>query len=165
MTLLQRLAARPKLVGLALVLLAVGAAAAYPYLAPKASTQVDQAAMMGAMSLAAGMWRDGEVGHHASGTVAIVEGPGGFSLRFEGYDATAGPDVYFFLTAKDQPRTTADVEGGLRVLVPGGADGGEATLRGNFNVPLPADFDPAAYRGIAAWCDQFNVLFGWSSLA
>jgi hypothetical protein len=49
--------------------------------------------------------------------------------------------------------------------VPGGAEDGEATLRGNFNVPLPAGFDPAAYQGLAAWCERFDVLFGSAALA
>lgn len=165
MTLLQRAAQHPKWIVLGLVVLAVVAVAAYPIFAPKASTVLDQPAMPGATTHATGQWRDGEVGHTARGTVTVVQGgDGAWALRFEGYDATAGPDVYFFLTPGAMPRTTAEVESGLRVLVPGGSDGGEATLRGNFNVPLPADFDPARYRGIAAWCDQFNVLFGWAAL-
>lgn len=165
MTLLQRVAQKPKWVVLGFVVLAVVALAAYPVFAPKSSTVLHEPAMAGAMTHATGQWRDGEIGHYARGTVMLVETDQGWSLRFEGYDATAGPDVYFFLTPGAMPRTTGEVESGLRVLVPGGSDGGEATLRGDFNVPLPADFDPARYQGIAAWCDQFNVLFGWAALA
>ena len=164
MNLLQRAAHKPKWVVLGIAILAIAALAAYPFLAPKPTTQLDQAMEPGATKLLTGQLRDGEVGHHAEGTASILRGAEGYTLRLEGYDATSGPDVYFFLTPTAEPRTTEEVEGGLRVLVPGGSDNGEATLRGNFNVPLPADFDPSRYHGIAAWCDNFNVLFGWASL-
>lgn len=165
MHLLQRAARRPTLVLGAVAVLVVAGALAYPILAPKASTTLDQAAPASAMSLAVGTFMDGAPGHPAKGTVRLLQSSDGPVLRFEGYEATAGPDVYFFLTEKAQPRTTEDVESGFRVLVPGGAADGQATLRGNFNVPLPAGFDAARYQGLAAWCDDFNVLFGWATLA
>jgi hypothetical protein len=73
--------------------------------------------------------------------------------------------VYFYLSPVAQPARTQDVESGLRLVVPGGDEDGEATVRGNFNVPLPAGFDPAAYQSLAAWCDRFDVLFGYATLA
>lgn len=152
----------------AAVLALVAAAAAAPLFLPKASQTVSQPlADVGAapMLVKEGRFVDGEPAHHAEGRVAVYRGDHGHFLRFEGYDATAGPDVYFYLTPKPDARTTAEVEGGLRVLVPGGDDDGEATLRGDFNVPLPAGFDPAAYQGIVAWCDRFDVRFGSASWA
>jgi hypothetical protein len=147
-----------------LVAVAVLGYVGFAYLAPHASTTVHEAAPDGPV-MKQGAFHDGEPGHHASGTVMVVQTADGYALRLEDYDATAGPDVFFFLTEQPGARSTADVERGLRVLVPGGADGGEATLRGDFNVPLPAGFDPARWQGLAAWCDGFNVLFGSAALA
>lgn len=149
--------------GVALAVLAIGL---FPLFAPKGSVSVDQPPPGAEFQEAKrGTFRDGAPGHAVSGTVTLLRGPEGDVLRFEDYRATAGPDVYFYLTPSADPRTTREVESGLRVLVPGGDEDGEATLRGNFNVPLPAGFDPAAFRGLAAWCDRFDVLFGSASLA
>ena len=149
-----------------LVVLAIGAVVAYPIFAPKPTTQVNEAAMAGAQTLAQGTFQGAGDGiHQASGRVLLQRDGGSYYLRFEDYEATSGPDVFFYLTSTADARTTQQVESGLRVLVPGGSDGGEATLRGSFNVPLPADFDPARYRGLAIWCDQFDTLFGSAALA
>jgi hypothetical protein len=150
-----------------LAVLAVAAVVVYPILAPKASTTVDQAMVPGAEVLARGTLQGaGDGVHHVSGSVLLLrDAQGQLLLRFEDYQATDGPDVFLHLTPGSNPRTTAQVEAGLRVPVPGGPDGGEATLRGNFHVPLPAGVDPAGFRGLAVWCDQFNVLFGNASLA
>jgi Electron transfer DM13 len=105
--------------------------------------------------------------HHASGTVSLYQASDGtFVLRFEDYDARSGPDVYFYLTRNAGDSSTAAVEEqGLRILVPGGAQGGQATLRGNFNVELPAGTNALAYRGITIWCDDFNEFFGSAPLS
>lgn len=146
--------------------LAVAGLLAYPFLAPKASTAVQQPLPAGAGApVKQGAFRDGAPGHHAEGMVKVLRGSEGWFLRFEGYDATAGPDVYFFLSRVAEPRTTQEVEGGVKLLVPGGDQDGEATLRGAFNVPLPAGFDPAAWSSVAVWCDNFDVLFGSAPLA
>jgi hypothetical protein len=170
MTLREVVARRPRLVIAAIAVLALAAVVAIPYFAPKPSTLVDQGLPMGMeeaqfTEAARGAFRDGAPGHHAEGTARVLQGPEGWYLRLEGYEATAGPDVYFFLSPVAEPRSTEDVESGVRVLVPGGSDEGEATLRGNFNVPLPQGFDPARHRSLVAWCDNFNVLFGVAPLA
>lgn len=149
-----------------LAALAVVAVLAYPVFAPKPSTTVQQDAPAGAVAVASGTFQGAGDGiHHASGRVSILRDGEAYLLRFEGYQATDGPDVYFYLTRAPAARTTEEVESGLRVLVPGGAADGEATLRGDFHVPLPQGFDPATWQGVVAWCDQFNVLFGSAALA
>lgn len=44
-------------------------------------------------------------------------------------------------------------------------DGSQATARGDFTVPLPAGFDPAAYARVVAWCNSYDVRFGSAALA
>lgn len=152
---------------LVVVLVVVGLAGAayvgFTYFAPKGETRVDEALPDDASFVAVkeGAFRSGAPGHDVSGRVTLLRAAdGSHLLRFEEYEATSGPDVYYYLTPTPRADSTASVEGaGLRVTVPGGDDG-EATLRGDFNVPLPDGFDPSAYRGLSVWCERFNVLFG-----
>ncbi len=117
-----------------------------------------------ATALKAGSFEGADRYHHVSGTVTLYRLEDGSPLlRFEDYDATAGPDVYVYLTPGDPEGSDVEAEG-LRVLVPGGAEDGQATLRGNFNVPLPDHVDPDDWSGVAIWCEDFNVLFGGASL-
>jgi hypothetical protein len=111
-----------------------------------------------------GEFQDGDGSHHASGSVKLLQEGAYYYLRFENYEATSGPDVYFYLTEQANARSTSDVESGMKLLTPGGRDGGEATKRGAFNIPLPADFDPSKWNGITLWCDDFNVVFGTAEL-
>lgn len=134
------------------------------YFFPESSTRLNEAAPEEAQLLSTGSF-SGKTGHHVSGTVKILQSGDGFFLRFENYNQTQGPDVFVYLTREPNPTSTSQVEGGLRVLLDSGADGGESTKVGTFNQALPANFDPAMYRGVAIWCDQFNVLFGNAALA
>lgn len=152
----------------ALAAVAGAGAAAWLWFLPQSSTDVEEAlpeAFVGARTLARGTFRGGDAVHHVEGSVRLLSGPEGAILRFENYSATSGPDVWVYLTRAETPVGTDDVEGGLRLAVPGGEDGGHATLRGDFNVPLPAGTDVSEWRAVAVWCDRFNVLFGWAPLA
>lgn len=149
------------LVGLAIV--------ANTWFVPEGTQTVDESFPEGMMmedftSVKSGAFKDGDSSHDASGTVSILQDKEGYFLRFENYQATSGPDVFFYLTEKAEARSTSDVESGLKILTPGGADGGEATKRGNFNIPLPADFNPDKWNGMTVWCDDFNVVFGTATL-
>jgi hypothetical protein len=144
--------------------------AAMIWFVPEGTDSV-QEALPGGMALEdfavvkAGEFQDGDGSHQASGSVKLLQEGSNYYLRFEGYDATPGPDVYFYLTEQANARSTDAVEEGLKLLTPGGRDGGEATKRGKFNIPLPADFEPARWHGITVWCDDFNVIFGTAELA
>ena len=156
----------PLVAGVAVVVLAV-AIVGFLFLAPKGSTTVHQAAPSDAAEVTAqGTFHGaGDGFHQASGSVKLLRVGDGYVLRFEDYEATAGPDVYYYLTPSADARTTDQVEGaGLAVRVPGGAPDGQATLRGSFNVPLPAGTDPAAYHGLVVWCRNFNAYFGGAAL-
>lgn len=136
------------------------------YFLPMPTTTVDEAAPPDTTVVKTGPYEGADAFHHGSGTVSILrDAEGRHHLRFEAYDARAGPDVYFYLTPRADADSTADVEEeGLRVLVPGGARGGQATLRGDFNVPLPYGFDPDRYAALVAWCDRFDERFGTAVL-
>jgi hypothetical protein len=73
--------------------------------------------------------------------------------------------VFVYLTPGDAPNTRSDVEAGVRVLVDGGADGGESTVTGTFVQRLPDDVDPTGLNGVSIWCDRFSVAFGFAPLA
>lgn len=115
----------------------------------------------GLRALARGVFRDGDSLHHVGGTVTLYEMDGAPFLRFEDYEATDGPDVYIYLVRGATDTVDAD---DVKVLVPEGKDG-HATLRGNFNVPLPAGMDWTSYDGIVVWCDRFDVEFGSAALS
>lgn len=113
-----------------------------------------------------GTWKDGDSRHAASGAIDLVDVDGKPYLRFTDFDMTSGPDVYLYLTQSAAPRTTSDVEGnGVRIPVVTDEDS-DARLneRGTFFVALDVpNLDD--YQGVAAWCDDFNVLFGSAALA
>ncbi|HEX2021319.1 MAG TPA: DM13 domain-containing protein, partial [Candidatus Thermoplasmatota archaeon] len=72
--------------------------------------------------------------------------------------------VWFYLTPSNDPMTAGDVEGqGARLRTPHGFMG-QATARGDFLVPLPADLDPTRYGALVAWCETYNVVFGFAPL-
>lgn len=142
--------------------LVVGVAAWYLF-APKPEEVRAEVAPVGT-AIKAGEFRDGDTFHKASGKVEILAVGGGHVLRFEGYDATSGPDVYLYLTPEPHASTTRGIEGeGVKIRTP--TVMGHATLRGDFNVEIPAGVDVAKYSGVAIWCDTYNVLFGYAELA
>ena len=148
-----------------LVLVAAGVIAGVELFAPERSTQVnDRAAAVGDLTVLKSGTFEGKAGHAVSGRVELVEHDGTHYLRFVDYEQTQGPDVFVYLTPAEDPDTTAEVEAGLRVLVDGGADGGESTKEGTFLQELPANVDPDDYSGVGIWCDRFSTPFGAAAL-
>jgi hypothetical protein len=109
----------------------------------------------------------GKDNHRCSGTVELAADTDGYLLRFREYEQTQGPDVFCYLTPDPDPETAAAVGAGAKVLIDGGADGGELTKTGTFTQRLPADLgvDPTTARGVAVWCDRFAVPFGAATLS
>lgn len=107
----------------------------------------------------------GKANHRCSGTVEIARDDSGLFLQFRDYDQTQGPDVFCYLTPDADPDETPAVEAGVKVLIDGGADGGEMTKTGTFSQPLSAEIDVDATNGVAIWCDQFSVPFGAATLS
>ena len=79
-------------------------------------------------------------------------------LRFRNYEATPGPDVFFYLAQMGD----FDPDRALRLAVPGGAGEGQATLRGNFSVEVPSA--TPEFSRIVVWCKRFGVQFGAATL-
>lgn len=118
-------------------------------------------------SLRSGAFTGADGFHYARGSVALHQAANGtYLLRFEDYDAREGPDVYLYLTRRAGDSSRQSVEGeGIRLRVPGGAEDGRATVRGDFNLYLPEGTDPLAYGGVTIWCDAFDQFFGHAPLA
>ena len=106
----------------------------------------------------------GKDNHRCSGRVELVRDAEGPFLQFREYEQTQGPDVFCYLTPEPDPDTSAQVAAGRKVLVDGGADGGELTKTGTFAQRLP-DVDLDAANGVAVWCDRFAVPFGAATLS
>ncbi len=142
-------------------------AAGVLFFGPKGTTQLeeslDDTASGPVVALKEGLWKGADDFHHASGSLRLLHDDRGYFLFFEDFDARAGPDVYLYLSTTPD----GDWEGGdrLKVLMAGGAEDGQATLRGDFRVDLPGDFDPGVYNSAILWCDDFATLFGTAALA
>lgn len=143
---------------------AVAGVTGWELFAPETSTQRDEQTGDGVEVLKRGKWA-GKDGHAVSGTVALVAVGGGHALRFRDYEQTQGPDVFIYVTPAEDPDTSDEIADGTKVLLEGGADGGESTLEGDFTQVLPKAVDPAAVTGVAAWCDRFSVPFGAATLS
>ena len=134
------------------------AGAGWYFFAPKPVDARDEAAPTGSEMITMGIFSGADSVHHVGGTVELLRDERGYILHFADYDATAGPDVYFYLTKGG----TFDADA---VRVPTDAATGQATLRGSFNVRVPEGVEATAYSGLAVWCDRFGVLFGSASFA
>ncbi|MGB0652736.1 MAG: DM13 domain-containing protein [Thermoplasmatota archaeon] len=159
---------RPKTIALAAgvaVVLVVGGVHAFDFLAPKDTTTVNEALDTSdpdLRQLTMGSFSGADRAHSVSGTATLYKDSDGLFIRFEDYQATSGPDVYFFVSsAGDGEYRDSQV---TRLLVPGGAEDGQATLRGDFNVRLPAGLTASDVGSLIVWCDDFNVKFGHASL-
>lgn len=161
----MRRATKWSLLGIGIVLLlVVGFVVAERYFFPEKATRVNEAAPQGTQVLKMGSF-EGKAGHHVSGTVKLLRVDDVYYLRFENYEQTQGPDVFVYLTPSDSPDSKNEIQQGIKVLIDGGADGGESTKTGNFNQRLPDDFQPDVYHGVGIWCENFSVPFGAASLA
>lgn len=144
---------------------AVAGVVGWELFAPETATQLEEdPSADGAEVLKQGEWV-GKDGHDVSGTVALVATGDGHALRFRDYQQTQGPDVFIYVTPAEDPETSEEIAAGTKVLLDGGADGGESTLEGDFTQALPDSVDPAAINGVSSWCDRFSVPFGAATLS
>ena len=102
--------------------------------------------------LKSGDFASADAVHDVKGSVQLRGAGDRLSLRFTNYDATSGPDVFFYL-AHDG---TFDPAKALKVRVPDGGTEGQATLRGNFSVPVEGAHDPNSYSRLVVWCERFG---------
>lgn len=92
--------------------------------------------------------------HFGRGTALLIETePGTFVVRLEDFAVRNGPDLYVYLSPKDDGYTEGAIElGRLK------AD------TGNQNYAVPAGVDPAEVGSVVIWCKQFSVLFAVAGL-
>lgn len=150
-----------------IAIVVIVAAVAVRWLLPDDTVALDEQAPDEAVVVRSGEWQDGDSVHAASGGIAIITIDGSPHLQFTDFEMTSGPDVYLYLTPSDTPRSTSDVEGdGLRIDVSTSGDpDAHLNERGSFLVPLDMDLATLdQYGAAAAWCDDFNVLFGSAAL-
>lgn len=98
--------------------------------------------------------------HKGEGQAILTRLPDGrYSLRFEGFRVTNGPDLYVYLSGHPAPRSSAQ----LHEI----ADLEVATLKGNVgdqSYELPAEFDPARFRSAVVYCKRFTTVFSTAEL-
>lgn len=143
--------------------LIITAGGGYLYWTSFAAIQLDESLTAESVIHRSGVCKDGDIGHECEGNVSIVEDNGSWMLYFEDYDATDGPDVWFYMTVEGHEGDTDDVEeDGLLILVPQTMEesDGKAEVEGTFIVPLPDDFDINAWNGLSVWCEDYNILMG-----
>lgn len=132
------------------------------YFAPQPTLEVDDTAgyelVKDAPILKAGLFSSADDAHEVSGEVALYQTAQGRVLRFSEYTATSGPDVFFYLSSDAE----FSAERATRLELPGGVGEGQATLRGNFSAPVPAD--AGAFSKVVVWCKRFGVKFGEATL-
>lgn len=161
---------RTILAGMGLGLAGVGGAFAYEQLAPEQATRVDEGGggtgptlSEGAETLASGQF-SGKAGHRCTGRVDLVRDDDAHFLRFVNYEQTQGPDVFVYVCPDPDPDTSSEISSGTKVLIDGGADGGESTKTGTFVQQLPAGIDVGGIRGVGIWCENFRTPFGAATL-
>jgi hypothetical protein len=98
--------------------------------------------------------------HKGEGQAILSRLPDGrYSLRFEGFRVTNGPDLYVYLSGHPAPRSAAQ----LHEI----ADLEVATLKGNVGdqaYELPAGFDPARFKSAVVYCKRFTTVFSTAEL-
>jgi hypothetical protein len=146
------------------LLVAVALIGPSDFFLPEQSTLVQEgAAATGDEVLARGTFV-GAAGHDVSGTVLLMRDDAGLYLRFENYSQQQGPDVFVYVTPAETPDTTSEIDAGTRVLIDGGADGGESTKEGTFTQRLPEGVTAEEIGGVGIWCDRFATPFGYATM-
>lgn len=148
---------------IAVGMLLLAGTAGFLYWTTFAAVELDNWVSDEAIFVKGGTCEDGDIGHRCEGNVSIVQEGGLWLLTFEDFDATDGPDVWFYLTESGHEGDSESVEErGLLVLVPQTMNNsdGRAEVEGTFTVPLPQDFDPTSWGGLSVWCEDYNILMG-----
>jgi Electron transfer DM13 len=96
-----------------------------------------------------------------SGTATLIKTKdGSYALKMsDDFSATPGPDLVVYLSTAADPVNDADVKNAEFLSA-----GKLASPSGGQIMPLPQDFDPAQFKSVAIWCEQFSVLFGAAPL-
>lgn len=92
--------------------------------------------------------------HYGSGRVLLLAAGADRFLRFENVDIAGAPNMYVYLSDREdgQPGAFTDL-GPLRAT------------NGSFNYPLPAGLDLGKVRSVVVWCRAFTVTVTYAVLA
>jgi len=94
--------------------------------------------------------------HKGKGTALLYNIPNGKKLlRFEDFEVTNGPDLYVYLSKKEDPKE--DIEKGDFISL-----GRLKGTVGNQNYEI--ENLPEGYKTVIIWCKQFSVLFSFAVL-
>ena len=93
------------------------------------------------------------VADYGSGTVRVLQVGTDRVLRFESVDIAGAPDMYVYLSDRDdgKPGTYVDL-GKLKAT------------NGSFNYAVPASVELGAIRSVVVWCRQFSVTVTYAVL-
>ena len=115
----------------------------------------------GAEVIATGTLRDADAVHRGTGQVLLVAlADGGFEVQLTMFEVTNGPDLEVWLSAHPDPQKSADVKGADWLAL--------GQLKGNIGdqaYRLPEGANPADYKSLVIWCEQFGVLFSPAPLS
>jgi hypothetical protein len=110
--------------------------------------------------IARGTFGEVDAIHKGEGQVRLLRLPDGqYSLRFEGFRVTNGPDLYVYLSGHPAPRSSSQLHEIVDLEV--------ATLKGNVGdqtYELPAGFDPTRFRSVVVYCKRFTTVFSTAEL-
>jgi peptide methionine sulfoxide reductase msrA/msrB len=85
-------------------------------------------------------------GHPGAGTASVYRSPEGAVLHLSEFTATAGPDLFVYLSSDEEATTFVDL-GALR------------STNGSQNYVIPESVELADYPYVLIWCKRFGVLF------
>ncbi len=115
----------------------------------------------GAQVVASGTLSDADAVHRGTGQVQVVAlAGGGFEVQLSEFQVTNGPDLEVWLSAHPDPKKSADVKGAAFLAL--------GQLKGNIGdqaYRLPEGANPADYKSLVIWCEQFGVLFSPAPLS
>jgi len=90
---------------------------------------------------------------YGSGVIRVVRTGNDRLVRFEDVDIAGAPDMYVYLSDRNDGKPGVFVDLGKL----------KAT-NGSFNYPIPASVDLAAVRSLVIWCRQFSVTVTYATL-
>jgi hypothetical protein len=101
-----------------------------------------------------GRFRGADDFHFGRGRARLLEtAPGRYVVRFEDFAVRNGPDLYVYLSPREDGYAKGAIElGRLRAT------------DGSFNTKVPDGADVSKAKSVVIWCKQFSVLFAVARL-
>lgn len=107
-----------------------------------------------------GQFRDADDFHKGSGEAKLIQlNEVDQLLRLENFEVTNGPDLFVYLTKKENPASSSEVKEGFLDL------GRLKGNKGNQNYAIPSDVDLSEYNGVVIYCRAFSTLFSVAPLS